>query len=138
MPAVWAGVPAVVGLLLSDPVRESNWANATRLMHGQRRTYQDGCSCTPCRAAEAAYRADLRRRRVLGRTPLGAHISAVEAWRKIRAMKREGYRLAELAAYLGLKSRIPRLQPDRITVRNHVKVRRLYRVLVEGQPAEAS
>lgn len=59
--------------------------------HGTRRQYQSGCRCLPCRAAEATYRAELRRKQVKGLPILGAYISASEAWARIRVLKQEHF-----------------------------------------------
>lgn len=58
---------------------------------GTRAQYQQGCRCLPCRAAEATYRAELRRKRVRGLPVLGAYISASEAWARIRVLKQERF-----------------------------------------------
>lgn len=104
------------------------------MTHGTRRDYQRGCRCTPCRAAEAAYRSSLRRLRASGKQPLGAKVSAVDTWRKIRQFKSEQFTQAEIARRLGLQS--PQLQFDRkrITLATSLKVARFYRlVILEGQ-----
>ncbi len=59
--------------------------------HGTRASYQHGCRCTPCRAANAAYMSDLRTRRAKGVPILGALISAAEAWRGIRQLRGEDF-----------------------------------------------
>lgn len=57
--------------------------------HGTRACYQHGCRKLECRAAEAAYRANLRRRQVKGLPILGQLVSASEAWARIRRLKQE-------------------------------------------------
>jgi hypothetical protein len=53
------------------------------MTHGTRQMYQRaGCHCLPCRAAEAGYRAALRRLHVLGKLPLGATIPARDTWHR--------------------------------------------------------
>lgn len=101
-----------------------------RLQHGQRSTYQAGCACTPCRAAEAAYRAALRRRQGRGLPPLGSLVPASDTWQRIRAFQREGLSKAALAHALGLKSRELSLHPVRVRLRTALKVRRLYRQML--------
>ncbi|HYX83239.1 MAG TPA: hypothetical protein VE714_12645 [Gemmatimonadales bacterium] len=102
--------------------------------HGQRRTYQAGCRCTPCRASEATYRRTLRRQHAQGRPPLGATIRAVDAWRRIRSLKAERFTQAEIARRLGLKTPVLQLSGDVITLRNHLKIRRLARQLLSVAP----
>lgn len=105
--------------------------------HGTRRTYaQERCRCDDCRAAEATYRASIRRQHALGRPPLGAKISAKDAWRTIAALKRERFTAHLIAQLLGLQSRCPRLHPDVITVRNHLKLKRLGRLKLTDPPAD--
>lgn len=98
--------------------------------HGTRSTYQQGCHCMPCRAAEANYRAALRRLRAKGIQPLGATISAVEAWRRIRQIQTEHVAKAEIARRAGLPSPRLRLHPTRITVRTLLRIRRAYRLFI--------
>jgi hypothetical protein len=69
--------------------------------HGTRACYQRGCPCTPCKAAEAAYRADLRLKRLKGLPILGALVSPVEARRRVRQLTGEGYTKARVAAMAG-------------------------------------
>lgn len=59
--------------------------------HGTRACYQRGCTCTPCKAAEAAYRSDLRLKHLKGLPVLGALVSPLEAQRRVRQFKLEGY-----------------------------------------------
>lgn len=59
--------------------------------HGTRARYQKGCDCLPCRAAEASYRADLRKRHAKSLPILGQHINASEAWARIRTLKAEQF-----------------------------------------------
>lgn len=96
-------------------------------MHGLRRTYQSGCRCFPCKVAEARYRSDLRRLHRLGKQPLGATISAVETWRRIRQLKAEQFSEAEIARRIGLTRPELRLHPDRVRVKTMLLIRRLHR-----------
>lgn len=76
------------------------------LNHGTRRTYQrEHCRCTLCRAAEATYRSNLRLRKAKGQPILGMLVSAVEARRRVRQMKREGYPETRIAAMAGWRDR---------------------------------
>lgn len=97
-------------------------------LHGSRATYQGGCRCTPCHVANAAYQATYRAQAAHGVPPLGAHISAADAHRKIARLLLERFTKAELARRLGLVTPALQLSPTVITVRNHLKVRRLFRL----------
>lgn len=101
--------------------------------HGTRQTYQAGCHCCPCRAANAAYIAQLRRQHATGHTPLGAHVSGVEVRRRIQQLLIERFTRAEIARRLGLKRGRLELHTDRVTLRNVLKVRRLYRLAMGGE-----
>lgn len=77
----------------------------SELPHGTRSTYQRlGCRCVPCKAAEACYRSSLRGRKARGLPLLGALVSAVEARRRIRQLKREGYSKRRIAHMAGWKN----------------------------------
>jgi hypothetical protein len=93
--------------------------------HGCRRTYQaQHCRCTPCRAANAAYVAHLRRQHLQGHPPLGTLVPAGEARRFVRQLEAEGIPEPAIAATLGLASprlRLPRT--GRITLRKALKIR---------------
>lgn len=102
------------------------------MTHGTRRCYQAGCRLLLCKAAEAQYRAALRRLRAHGKTPLGAYVSGKEAQRRIAQLLIERFTKAEIARRLGLKTTKLQLHTEVITVRNLLKVRRLYRLSLEG------
>jgi hypothetical protein len=89
-----------------------------------------GCRCTPCKAANAAYQAALRRRKLEGRPILGSHVDAKPAWRWIAALRVERYTNSRIAQLLGLKAPELQLHTERITLKNLLKVHRLYRLLV--------
>lgn len=58
--------------------------------HGTRSYYQQaGCRCLPCRAAEAAYRAGLRRRHLKGLPILGELVDAEPSKRMLRVIRGE-------------------------------------------------
>lgn len=98
------------------------------MIHGTRKAYQAGCACVCCRSAEATYRANLRAQHAKGRTPLGARVSAAEAQRRIKQLLVERFTRAEIARRIGLKRPKLRLHTSVITVRNVLKIRRLYRL----------
>lgn len=94
---------------------------------GTRAAYQAGCTCLPCRAAEATYRSQLRRRHALGKLPLGALVDATVTWRFVLALQREGVRKSDLAKRLGLVWPVLHLHPRRVRRRTALKIRRIYR-----------
>lgn len=102
------------------------------MTHGTRRAYQRGCDCLPCKAANASYMAQVRRQHAKGQTPLGAHVSAVETRQLINRMLLERFTRGQIARLLGLKRPRLELHTDVITFRNALKVRRLYRLRVNG------
>lgn len=105
---------------------------ATLLTHGTRACYKHGCHCDACTQANTAYIAHLRRQHAYGRTPLGAHVDAKEAWRLIRKLKIERFENRDIAKAFGLKRPRLELHTDAITFRNLLKVRRLYRTTLCG------
>jgi DNA-binding CsgD family transcriptional regulator len=73
---------------------------------------------------------------VLAITPALAHGQKVNAYaskRLLRALVKEGYSQAELARRMGLRSGRIRWDDQRITVRNALRVRALYRQITEAQ-----
>lgn len=107
--------------------------------HGDRRTYQAGCTsgpdgtpCTPCRAANAAYEAAYRAKKRLGLPILGAVVNAMETWRQLRVLKPEyGHKggrgaVRALAARLGFTNGHLQIGRQRATLRNVAKVQQLY------------
>jgi hypothetical protein len=97
--------------------------------HGTRRRYQAGCSCTACRAAEAEYRASLRRLRARGKLPLGGRVDARPMLRQIRALRIEGFTDRELAARLGVRS-LRFLHREWVRLRTALMAQRLYRLAI--------
>jgi hypothetical protein len=98
--------------------------------HGRRRTYQQGCTCGPCRAANAQYSAAYRAAQASGRPVLGARTAGQDALRLVARLLAEGYRRADIARGIGH-------QPDRawpeLTVGRHgaaVTWRTVYRLRV--------
>jgi glycine/D-amino acid oxidase-like deaminating enzyme len=100
------------------------------MTHGQRATYQHGCRCLLCRAAEATYRRQLRRLKAHGKQPLGALISAAEARRRIRQLQAEHVTKAAIARLLGHAHPILQLDRPAVTVRTHLRLRRIARLLL--------
>lgn len=103
------------------------------LTHGTRRTYQGGCACLPCRAANAAYQSALRHARVRGQQPLGGLVDARVLWKQIESLRVEHFTYTEIARRLGLPCLRIQFDTDRVTRKNLWKVRRLYRqIMLEG------
>ena len=105
--------------------------------HGTRARYKTHCPCTPCRAAEAAYRAQLRRLRVHGRQPLGILVSAAATWRQLRALESEGISRRMIADTLGLAR--PRIDwacgpGARMRLRTVLRVRAIWRRWCDDEP----
>jgi hypothetical protein len=105
--------------------------------HGTYARYKRGCRCVACRAANAAQscaqRADARH----GKKRLAQRVSAVDAQRLIRLMRREGYQGPQLAAVLGLRPQeLRRLMRQRtITVATEITVQLFYEAFV-ADPAD--
>lgn len=108
--------------------------------HGSRSTYQGGCRCTPCRAAEASYRALLRQRHLHGRPILGHLVSGVEARRRVRQLKLEGYtatRIAEMAGWHN--GHLQFTDRPLIRLKTLLRIRRVARfAMLEGTDAAAA
>lgn len=97
------------------------------LEHGTRTTYQrQHCRCTPCKAAEAAYRSNLRLRKAKGQPILGALVSAVEARRRVRQLKLEEYPIARVERMGGWSPRTLQLdRQEQIRLSTLVRIRRV-------------
>ena len=108
------------------------------MTHGTRKTYQAGCQCTPCRAAEASYRAHIRRLHATKRPPLRSLISPVRARQIIDRLRIEHLKQAQIARALGLKNRSLRLHPDAITVAKYLRLKLFARRLLADDPDQAS
>jgi hypothetical protein len=105
--------------------------------HGTRRQYQRArCRCTPCKAAEAAYRARLRARHARGQPILGSHASASTTWRLLRSLRIEGFTKAEIARRLGLRRPRLSVHPERVTLRTVLRVQWLYRTVM-SEPSDS-
>jgi hypothetical protein len=94
--------------------------------HGTRARYQLGCRCLPCRASNACYIAQLRGRKARGLPLLGALISPVEARRRIRQLKLEGYTETRIAQMVGWRDRhLQCTAHARIRLRTLLRIRRV-------------
>lgn len=100
------------------------------MIHGVRRSYQHGCRCADCRAANAAYFVRYRAAYRSGRVPLGARVHKREAERLVAALLVERFRKKDLAFALGKKR--PGLQLGHtatVTIRTVLALRWLHRYL---------
>lgn len=96
------------------------------LTHGLRRSYQHGCHCDDCRAANAAYSVWYRDAYRSGRLPLGAHVDKREAERLIQALLVERFQKKDLAHALGKKRPGLQLVHTAVTVRTVLALRWLH------------
>lgn len=102
---------------------------------GTRVAYRRGCRCMPCRAAEAAYRRDLRLLHARGIHSWGMRLDAAEARQMLRAFRTEGQSRRETARRLGYLNPGPYRLYTQITVRRFLKLRRLYRLTMAEGPS---
>lgn len=88
--------------------------DVTARAHGTRAAYLAGCTCLPCRAANAQYQAERRRRLAQGQELHGQAIPGHDTARLIRALRAEGFSAARLGALLGVHA---------VTVKEHSRSR---------------
>ena len=101
------------------------------MTHGTRSGYQSaGCHCTPCRAAEARYRAALRLAHAKGQVRLGVLVPAEAAYRPLRALRLEQYSWADLARRLGLRSGRLHRHAGSVRLGTRLRIAALHRRLV--------
>lgn len=95
--------------------------------HGTRKTYQrEHCRCTLCRAANAAYIADLRAKHLKGKPILGALVSPVEARRRVRQLKLEEYPIARVERMGGWSPRTLQLdRQEQVRLSTLLRIRRV-------------
>lgn len=99
--------------------------------HGERATYKTGCKCTPCRAAEARYRSDLRHAK---HQALGALVRAEDAARMVKSLLAERYQRQQIAQVAGLHRHRLKLKPSqRVRLSTVLRVRLAYRKLMGGE-----
>ena len=104
--------------------------------HGTRRQYQrHRCRCTPCRAAEATYRARLRARHAHQQPILGSHQSASSTWRMIHSLHAEGFTHGAIASLIGLRTRKLQFDTERVTLRTVLRVHHVFRTRFCESPA---
>jgi hypothetical protein len=99
---------------------------AESLIHGLRRSYKRGCRCVRCRAAEASYRAELRRLEATGRIPLGRRVPGQAVDRHLRSLMSERFTRVELARRVRLHPTTLWGHHRSVTVRTFLRVRALW------------
>lgn len=96
--------------------------------HGTRARYKLHCRCTPCKAAEASYRAALRQRHAKGAQLLGRRVPASPAWKIIDHLLRENFTLGQIARLIGCKRPILEINRETVEIRTLARLQRLYRL----------
>jgi len=99
---------------------------------GCRATYQAGCRCAACTAANTAYSQAWRADRRSGRVRLGAIISPREARRHLVALKQEAISARAVSSALGLTPRSLQIHTTGITLRRTLTLRLLRRRLLKA------
>lgn len=101
-------------------------------VHGLRATYETGCRCTPCRAANARYWTAWRRARLAQRPPLGSRIPAARTHILLRVIRTEGISHRRLGREVfGSYRQYKRVRTEPVcTLRTALKVQRFYRLVV--------
>lgn len=102
--------------------------------HGQRSAYVRGCRCCPCRSANAAY---IRAYRAKTGPSLHTTVPAYRVHLMMRSLRAE-MSIAEFERRLGLKRNYWRMKArSRVTLRTAIKVRRLFRALMDADGEES-
>jgi hypothetical protein len=100
---------------------------AESLIHGLRRSYKRGCRCLRCRAAEATYRADLRRQEAQGRIPMGRRVPGQAVDRHLRSLVSEDFTRQDIARRARLHRTTLWRQHGHVTLRTYLRVSALWR-----------
>ena len=95
--------------------------------HGTRATYRGGCRCLPCRASEAAYRAQLRATMARGAVSPRSLVDARETWQRIQALRRLGVTSHALSRQLGLRHGVMVIGRVRVTRETAQRVEAIWR-----------
>lgn len=103
------------------------------MTHGTRTRYQQGCSCTPCRAAEAGYRANLRRLKARGLTPPGTLVNAVQPWYLLKILKPDYGSYGALAQALGRQSKQAQFNRRQMRASTAQQITLFYQRVTEGE-----
>lgn len=100
--------------------------------HGQRSRYQQGCRCLLCRASNAVYQAQLRKRQAQGLPILGQLVSAKDAGAKVRRILVEGYTRQQISQQSRLERHtLPKLNAaHRCRLQTLLRIRRTARILL--------
>lgn len=96
--------------------------------HGTRKMYRQGCHCTACRAANAAYWLRWYHAKQAGKPLLGTRISAARTHILMKVLRTEDVTHGELDADLGWWGHYARVRKARrVTLRTALKVSRYCR-----------
>ena len=107
------------------------------MTHGLRKSYQAGCHCVSCRAANSQYIAHLRQCHHEGRAPLGALVPAADAARLVRRLLLERYSQRRLAQESGTERHTLQMTSSQLKrLKTVLKVRRSYRRLMIDGPEQ--
>lgn len=106
------------------------------MTHGIRATYERGCRCTPCRAANARYWSHWFHARKSGKPLLGSRVNAARTHILMKVIRTEGISHGALDQDLAWWGHYSRVRNARtVTLRTALKVARYYRLRVaDGQP----
>ncbi len=94
-----------------------------------RASYTAGCRCIICKAANARYISDLRKKKLKGTLILGAIISAQESKKRLKALHLEQFTQKRLAHELGLRSPQVKVHAG-ITLRKHLRIQRVFQAFM--------
>jgi hypothetical protein len=111
---------------------EGGYTGPERRAHGQRRTYQAGCRCLTCKAANASYIQTLRTETAKGRIPVGRLVNAKEAGQHIRALLVERYTRRQVLVASGLSyGTLPKLNATHLCrLKTLLRLRRAASILL--------
>lgn len=108
--------------------RQRTDAVAIDRRHGERRSYQLGCRCVQCRAANASYQQRRYADRKAGRAALGSHVPSARLHIMMKVLRIEQLSNGEVAAILGWGRNYSKFyHRSRVALRTVLKVQRLYR-----------
>ena len=98
------------------------------MTHGERVSYQRGCRCTRCKAANAAYVQAFRLARAEGRRLMGARVPAQRTHIAMKLLRIEGFTHKAVDDILGRTRHYARVRRSKVvTLRTELRTLRLYR-----------